>query len=106
VFQQEADGYAMKAEGVAADGSRVTERPQRFVLDGRSHPLADFPELLAVATRPSPDTLHGEVRRPDGSIVGEGDYVVSADGTSLTVTATGVDSQLRRFQVTTVWVRA
>jgi hypothetical protein len=96
----------MRAEGVAQDGRTVAERPQRFILDGRSHPLPDFPELLAVATQPAPHALHGEVRRPDGSIVGEGDYVVSADGTSLTATATGFDSQLRRFQVTTVWRRA
>jgi hypothetical protein len=31
--------------------------------------------------------------------------VVSADGTSLTATATGFDSQLRRFEVTTGWDR-
>jgi hypothetical protein len=30
---------------------------------------------------------------------------VSADGTSLTATATGFDSQLRRFEVTTGWDR-
>jgi hypothetical protein len=105
-FEREADGYVMRAEGVAQDGRTVAERPQRFILDGRSHPLSDFPELLAGATQPAPNALHGEVRRPDGSIVGEGDYVVSADGTSLTATATGFDSQLRRFQVTTVWRRA
>lgn len=56
----------------------VAERPQRFILNGQLHPLPDFPELLAVATQPAPNALHGEVRRPDGSVVGEGDYVLSA----------------------------
>jgi hypothetical protein len=37
-----------------------------------------------------------------GSLVGEGDYVVSAAGRSMTATTAGVDDQLRRFQVTTV----
>ena len=105
VFEAKEDGYVMRAEGVAADGRTVAERPQRFVLDGRPHPLPDFPELMAVATRPTPNALHGEVRRPDGSIVGEGDFVVSADGSSMTATTTGFDSQLRRFQVSTAWDR-
>jgi len=106
VFEREGDNYVMKAEGVAQDGRRVTERPQRYILDGQPHPLPDFPELMALATQPTPHELHSEVRRPDGSIVGESDSVVSADGQSLTATATGFDSQLRRFQVTTVWDRA
>ena len=105
VFEAAEDGYVMNAEGVAADGRRIAERPQRFRLDGEPRPLPDFPELVTVATRPAPNTLHGEVRRPDGSIVGEGDYVVSADGKSMMATATGIDSQLRRFQVSTVWDR-
>lgn len=106
VFEAEVDGYVMKAEGVAEDGRTVAERPQRFVLDGQPRPLPDFPDLLAVATRPEPNTLHGEVRRPDGSMVGEGVYVVSPDGRSMTATTTGFDSQLRRFEVSTVWDRS
>jgi len=106
VFEREKDGYVMKAAGVAEDGRHVAERAQRFVLDGQPHPVPDLPDLLAFATRPAPRALRAEVRRPDGSIVGEGDYVVSADGRSLTATATGFDTQLRRFQITTVWDRA
>jgi hypothetical protein len=107
VFEHDsAGGYVMKAEGVGEDGRKVAERPQHFILDDAPHPLTDFPQLVAVSTRPTPNALHGEVRRQDGSIVGEGDYVVSADGRSMTATATGFDAQLRRFQVTTVWDRA
>jgi hypothetical protein len=105
VFELLPDGYVMTAEGVAEDGRTVAERPQHFVLDGIPRPLPEFPELLAVATRPSPNALHGEVRRPDGSVVGEGDYILSHDGRSLTATTTGIDSQLRRFQIRTVWDR-
>jgi hypothetical protein len=106
VFEADGDGYVMTAEGVAPDGRRIAERPQRFIVDGQPRPLPDFPELLAAATQPEPHTLHGEVRRPDGSLVGEGVYVVSPDGRSMTATAAGFDSQLRRFEVSTVWDRA
>jgi hypothetical protein len=105
VFVRVPDGYVMTAEGVAQDGRTIAERPQHFVLDGVPRPLPDVPELMTVAARPSRNVLRGEVRRPDGSLVGEGDYVVSDDGRSLTATTTGVDSQLRRFQLSTVWDR-
>jgi hypothetical protein len=105
VFEPAPDGYVMTAEGVSEDGRTIAERPQHFALDGVPRPLAGFPELMAVATRPSPNSLHGEVRRRDGSVVGEGDYVVADDGRSLTATTTGIDSQLRRFQIRTVWDR-
>jgi len=105
VFEAQEDGYVMRAEGVAPDGRTIVERPQRFVLDGQPRPLTDFPELLEVASRLTPNALHSEARRPDGSVVGEGDYVVSPDGMSMTATTTGFDSQLRRFQISTVWDR-
>ena len=106
VVELEEGGYVMNAEGVAQDGRTVAERPQRFFLDGQPRPLPDFPELFSVATRPEPHTLHGEVRRPDGSLVGEGVFVVSPDGRSMTATTAGFDTQLRRFEVSTVWDRA
>lgn len=61
--------------------------------------------LVARATLPSPGTIQTECRRQDGSIVGQGTYAVSADGRSLTATTSGFDSQLRQFEVTTVWDR-
>jgi hypothetical protein len=105
VFEAEPEGYVMRAEGIAPDGRTVAERPQRFFLDGQPRPLPDFPEFLATATRPEPHALRGEVRRPDGSLVGEGIFVVSPDGRSMTATTAGFDSQLRRFEVSTVWDR-
>jgi hypothetical protein len=107
VFERDAQGqYVMKAEGTAANGQKVAERPQVFIPDGAPHPFPDFPGLSAIATQPNPHELRGEVRREDGSIVGEGRYVVSPDGKSLTATAAGFDTQLRRFETRTVWDRA
>ena len=106
LFELDAQGnYLMKAEGTSAKGEKVAERPAKFIPDGKAHPIPGVPGLTAVSTRPDPNTLQGEARREDGSIVGGGTYVVSADGKSLTVTNSGIDSQLRPFQQRTSWDR-
>jgi len=106
VFEVDAQGHIlMTARGRNAKGEEVAERPTRFIPDGGEHPVPDFPGLKAVATRPDPNTITGEARREDGSVVGGGTYVVSADGESLTATNFGWDSQLRQFKQLTVWDR-
>jgi hypothetical protein len=102
-FEREAGGYLMLAEGVC-DGKRVEEQPQRFVPDGVERPVPGAPEYLAVATQPDANTIHVVSRRGDET-VGEGSYVVSADGGSLTATMRGIDAQHRTFQTTIVWER-
>jgi len=97
--------YLMKAEGTNAKGEKVAERPQRFKPDGKAYPVPDLPGLKATATRPDPNTISAEVKREDGSTVGGGTFVVSADGTSLTATNFGYDTQLRQFKQQTVWER-
>jgi hypothetical protein len=98
-------GYLMTAEGAKANGERVRERPQRFMPDGKQYPVPELPGLTAVATRPEANMLRAEVRRDDGTMAGQAEYVVSADGRSLTATNSGFDSQLRQFQQRTVWER-
>lgn len=106
VFELDAQRhYLMTAEGRNGKGEKVVERPARFITDGKEHPIPDFPGLKAVHTRPDPNTIAGEARREDGSVVGSGTYVVSADGKSLTATTSGWDSQLREFKLCTVWDR-
>jgi hypothetical protein len=106
VFERDERGrYLMKAEGTNAKGQRVAERPQTFIPDGEPHPVPDFPGLSARTTQPNPHVLRAEVNREDGSMAGEGTYVVSPDGKSMTATAAGFDSQLRRFETRTVWER-
>ena len=106
VFEFDAQGgYLMKAEGNKLSGEKVAERPQKFVLDGKPHPVPEFPGLIAVTTRTAPNTIEAEARREDGSVVGGGTYVVAADWESLTVTNFGFDSQLRQFKMRTVWDR-
>jgi hypothetical protein len=106
VFELNTQGhYLLKAEGRNAKGEKVVERPTEFIPDGKEHPVPDFPGLKAVATCPDPNTIKSEARREDGSVVGGGTYVVSADGKSLTATNFGWDSQLRQFKQRSVWDR-
>lgn len=105
-FELDAEGhYLMSAEGTHADGERIAERPQRFILDGEGHPVEGFRGLTTYAMRPDSNTLRAEVRREDGSLAGEGTYVVSPDGQSMVATASGWDSQLRPFKQVTAWDR-
>ncbi len=106
-FTLEPDGhYLMLAEGIYGKGEKCVEKPQRFIPDGEPHPLPDLPGLTAIATCPDPHTIQTEARREDGSIVGQGSYIVSPDGTYLTATTSGYDTQLRQFRQHTVWDRA
>ena len=106
VFDLDAQGYyLMTAEGRNDKGEKVAERPTRFIPDGKAHPIPDFPGLITVHTCPDPNTIAGEARRADGSVVGGGTYIVSEDGKTLTATTSGWDSQLRQFKLRTVWDR-
>jgi hypothetical protein len=106
VFEKSAEGeYLMTAEGITASGEKCKERPTRFVTDGKEHPVPEFAGLTAVATRPDSHTITSEARGEDGSVVGGGTYVVSADGKTLTATNFGYDTQLRQFKQQTVWDR-
>ena len=106
-WQVEADGgYLMLAEGVDEKGERVTEKPQKLFADERAYPVENFPGLRCITRRPDPNTIRAEVTREDGSIAGEGNYCVAADGRSMTATTAGFDSQLRRFEMKTVWDKA
>ena len=105
-WQLEPDGaYLMFAEGQNEKGEPCAEKPQRLVPDGRPYPVENLPGLGCVTSHPDPHTIRAEVKREDGSIAGEGSYVVAPDGRLMTATTSGFDSQLRRFEMRTVWTR-
>lgn len=95
--------YVLKAEGVSEKGQTVTEKTQTLIPDSQARPVPDFPGLTMRSTRPDPRTLHSDLSREDGSIAGQGTYVVSVDGRSMTAITSGFDSQLRQFEQRTSW---
>jgi hypothetical protein len=106
-WQLEADGgYLLLAEGLDEKGEPCVERPQKMFADGKPYPVPQMPGLVAVTSRPDPHTLVAQAKRDDGSIAGEGRYVVASDGATMTATTAGFDTQSRRFETRTVWDRA
>ena len=102
----EADGaYLLLAEGVNAKGERCREKPQRLRPDGVAYPVEGLPGLTSLTTRPNPNTIRAEAKREDGSLAGEGTYVVAADGRTMIARTRGFDTQLRPFTMKTVWDR-
>ena len=97
--------YLQQAEGRNEKGEPVTERPMRFLPDGQHHPIEGLPGLKYKAARVDAKTMTSEASREDGSIVGGATTVISGDGRSKTVTSFGYDTQLRQFQMKTVWDR-
>ena len=102
----DADGtYLLFAAGVNAAGDSVEERPQRMRPDGAAYPVEGIAGLTSVTRRPNRNTMRAEAKREDGSLAGEGTYIVSGDGKTMTATTQGVDSQSRPFTQQTVWDR-
>ena len=98
--------YVLFAAGVDAKGAPREEKPQRLQPDGLAYPIDGLPGLTSVTTRPNAKTIRAEAKREDGSIAGEGTYVVAEDGKTMTATTKGFDSQLRPFTHQTVWDRS
>jgi len=106
VLEVDQEGYYLqKAEGVNEKGEKVAERPQRYIADGQDHPIQGLPGLSYRATRVDANTLAGEAKREDGTIVGGATKILYADGKSMTIDNFGYDSQLRQFKMRTVWDR-
>ena len=102
----DADGaYVLFAEGLNAKGERCTEKAQRLLPDGVAYPVDGLPGLTSVTTRPNLNTIRAEAKREDGSVAGEGTYVVADDGRTMIASTRGFDSQLRPFTMKTVWDR-
>jgi hypothetical protein len=106
-FERDSDGsYLMRAHMTKANGEVMAERPQRLSPDGKPYAVPDLHGLSAITTKPNPHTLVSQVKRQDGSVVGEGHYIVSDDGLTLTAKTSGFDTQLRQFTIQTAWDRA
>ena len=105
-WQIEGDGsYLLLAEGLDERGRPCAEKPQKLVPDGKPYPVDDLPGLSCVTSRLGSHTLRAEVKREDGSLAGGGTYTVAGDGASMAAATDGFDSQLRKFEMRTVWDR-
>jgi hypothetical protein len=105
-WELDGDGtYVLFAAGIDAKGAPCEEKPQRLRPDGVAYPIDGFPGLTSLTTRPNGNTIRAEAKREDGSLAGDGTYVVADDGETMTATTKGFDSQFRPFTQQTVWDR-
>jgi hypothetical protein len=105
-WELDADGsYLLLAEGTNETGTPCSEKPQRLFPNGNAYPVENLPGLTCVTTRPNRNVIRAEVKREDGSLAGEGTYVVADDAKTMVATTIGFDSQLRQFKMRTVWDR-
>jgi hypothetical protein len=103
-WERTSEGYLMRAEGITHDGKAVQERPQAFNLDEKEHPVPGAPGLVAIARHPDAHTIHVQAKNAD-QVVGEGSYIVSADGSTLIAAVSGTDAQQKHFLTVAVWDR-
>jgi hypothetical protein len=103
-WRQTREGYVMTAEGITHDGKPVKERPRAFNLDEKEHPIQGDPGLVEIAHHPDANTIHVRAKSVD-QVVGEGSYIVSADGSLLIAAVSGLDAQQSRFLSIAIWDR-
>ena len=103
-WERTPEGYLMRAEGTTCDGKAVQEGLQAFNLDEKEHPVPGAPGLVAIAHHPDANTIHVQAKNSD-QVVGEGSYIVSADGTTLIAAVSGTDAQQKPFLTVAVWDR-
>jgi len=103
-WERTEEGYLMTAEGTTHDGKALKERPQAFHLDEKEHPVPGAPGLVAIAYHPDAHTIHVQAKNA-GQLVGEGSYIVSADGNALIAAVSGTDAQQKPFLTVAVWDR-
>ena len=72
--------------------------------DGKEHPIPEAPGVTVVTRWIGPRVLH-TIGKTAGEQVGEQTYEVSADGTTLTATVSGVDASGTRFDQIIVFDR-
>lgn len=103
-WERTPQGYLMRAEGRTREGKLVDECPQAFILDEMEHPIPSAPGLSMIVHHPDANTILVQAKHAD-RVVGEGSYVVSADGSTLTASVSGIDAQRKPFQTIAIWDR-
>ncbi len=101
-FEVAGEVVSLTYGGVNASGRHEQGR-QALTADGREHPLAEAPGMVAVSTI-GPRVLH-TVGTKDDAVMGRAKYEVSDDGTTMTATVSGVDATGKSFEQVIVFDR-
>jgi hypothetical protein len=97
-------GQTLKAatKGISADG-KPTSTDYTASFDGKDHPVKGNPDWDAVSIRRVDSHTIEFTRKRAGKVVQTATSVVSKDGATRTITATGVNAQGQKIQTTGVY---
>jgi hypothetical protein len=92
VYTQSADGTTLKVNGVAADGTPVSQQ-STFKYDGKEYAFTGAPNFDTITLKQvDAHTIHSTQKRK-GKDVGTTTRTVSADGKTLTMASKGTDAK-------------
>lgn len=103
-YSQSADGISLAINGVAADGSSISQKVT-FKYDGKDYPFTGSPNfdttsLQRVDARTTKTTL-----KRGGKVVGTTTRTISADGKVLTLATKGTDAEGAAYEDVVVFDR-
>lgn len=102
VYTSAGDGLKVAATGTSADGT-PTKTDFSIVFDAKDHPATGNPDWDAVSSKRVDSHTIDFTRKKAGKVVQTGTSVVSKDGKTRTVTATGVNAQGQKIKTVGVY---
>jgi hypothetical protein len=101
-YQAEGQGMRGTNEGIDAQGN-PTKAVVVIVTDGKSYPVTGVPDFDAASYKQVNDSTVEGTRTKAGRMVQTVTRVLSADGKTLTLTATGVNANGQQINVVAVY---
>ena len=102
VYAAAGEGLKVTTTGTSADG-KPTKGEFTVVFDGKDHPAAGNPDWDAVSSKRVDSHTIEFTRKKDGKVVQTATSVVSKDGKTRTITATGVNAQGQKIKTVGVY---
>jgi hypothetical protein len=97
-YTQTAQGVSLKVEGVAADGSPISQQSGPNKYDGKDYPYTGASLFDTLSLRQGDARTVKFTLKKQGKVVGSGTRTVSADGKVLTISSKGTDAKGTPFE--------
>ena len=102
IYEAAGDSVKVTIDGTDSDG-KPAHNEWTGKLDGNDYPVTGDPNSDARSYKQIDDRTLGFTAKKGGKVTITGQVVVSADGKTRTVTASGTDPQGKKFEITAVY---
>ncbi|MGC2417183.1 MAG: hypothetical protein WA434_05520, partial [Candidatus Acidiferrales bacterium] len=102
IYEAKGDSVKVTIDGTDSDG-KPAHNEWTGKLDGKDYPVTGDPNSDARSYKQVDDRTLGFTAKKGGKVTITGQVVVSADGKTRTVTASGTDPQGKKFEITAVY---